>query len=237
MKRFFKRGITLLLGTGGLYLLLLVYPNFLFSHHLEYKNFKVYSDRAIPISLQPLLDTSYENLKQSELFEESDIFYLYFCYETWRFTFFTRNKMAGGVVNFLVSPNIFIRESDIENNEIIPPNGWMLSRHDRPLTYFISHEATHSLERKISPFLPVKVEPYILEGYGDYIAKKTTFDFEHYRNLYLKNDLVMDPKNGLYNKYHLYIAYLMEVKKMSFLEIIQTQPDLETTLSELKNEK
>lgn len=234
MKKNFKRSAVLFFGTLSIYLILLIYPSFLFAFNYEFKNFHIYSDRPIPSTIDEVLEKVKTNLSQSELYEKEDKFHIYFCNDEWRFTFFTRNKNAGGVVNFPISPNVFIRASDIENDEIIPPSGWLLSRHDRPLSYFLAHEATHSLERKIDPLLQLKTPSYILEGYSDYIGKGTTFDFEMYRKMYLENDKFMDPKNGLYNRYHLYIAYLMEKKGKSFKDILKSQPDLETTLAELR---
>lgn len=230
MKHRLKKIIGFSLSMVFIYLFLLVNPNSLFAHKYEYRNFKVYADQAITENIDFVIDDAISRLEKSDLYEATDQFDVYLCNDSWRFRFFTRNGNAGGVVNFLISPNIFIRESSIETNQIIPPGGWMYSREDRPLSYFIAHEAVHSLQRKHNTFLQFSTPPFILEGYADYIAKKPNFDYERYEKLYLENDPMMNPQSGLYLRYHLYVAYLIEKKSYSFFDIIEEQPDLEKTL-------
>jgi len=148
------------------------YPEFLLKEKYQYKNFIVRSDKVIPTEIEGLLDKVSLNLSRSELYKDDMTFNIYFCHSKNLFAFFTRNKNAGGVVNGIISANAFIREADILNNEIIPSNGWLLSRHDRPLSYFLAHELTHSLQSKYDRFMIVKTEPFIMEGYADYIAKR-----------------------------------------------------------------
>ena len=113
MKKFFKRSAVLFFGTVSIYLILLIYPNFLFAYNYQYQNFQIYSDRPIPSAMDEILAEVKINLSHSELYEETDQFHIYFCNEVWRLSFFTRNKMVGGIVNFGISPNVFIRESDL----------------------------------------------------------------------------------------------------------------------------
>jgi len=47
----------------------------------------------------------------------------------------------------------------------------MHSCNDRPLSYFIAHEATHALQRKFDKWMLLKTPAYIIEGYADYIGK------------------------------------------------------------------
>ncbi|MFK7908117.1 MAG: hypothetical protein AB8B69_23500 [Chitinophagales bacterium] len=233
MKSILKKLLITFISTVGIYLLLLWHPNPLFAHQYDYQNFVVYSDRAIPQEMETVLKDAEERLSFSELYEQGDTFRIYICNDAWRFAFFTRNPNAGGVVNFPISPNVFIRESDIPANELIPPKGWMYTPKERPLSYFIAHEATHSLQRKTDPFLQLKAPVHIIEGYADYIGKCKDFDFETFKNLYLNDDFVMNPANGLYNKYHLYVAYLMEKKGFDFEQLVKEQPSMEV-LEELK---
>lgn len=233
MKKKTKRSIGILFGIGLAYIFLLISPSLLFSYTYKYQNFQVYADELIPTEIEEVLKDVDTRLKGSDLYEASDQFKIFICNEDWRFSFFTRNPKAGGVVNFGLSPNIFIRQSDIKKNRIIPPDGWMFAANERPLSYFIAHEATHSLQRKIDPLLNIKNPVYIIEGYADYIGKGKDFDFKKYKQRYIEGHPTMNPANGLYSKYHLYIAYLMEKKNYSFLDIVKEQPDLESVLKEL----
>ena len=212
------------------YLAILINPSFLFANNYQYKNFQVYSDQTISENIDNVIDDAIKRLQQTELFDQTDKLQVYICNDHWRFKFFTRNGNAGGVVNFLFSPNIFIRESNIDKNEIVPPGGWMYTPKERPLSYFIAHEAVHSLQRKYNPFLQLTTPSYILEGYADYIAKKPDFNYDAYKKMYLENDFVMNPKNGQYHKYHFYISYLIDKKGYDFERIVEEEPDLEGVL-------
>jgi hypothetical protein len=158
---------------------------------------------------------------------------LYLCNEDWRFKFFTRNGNAGGVVNFVISKNIFIRENEIATNRLIPPRKWKNPLTDRPLSYFIAHEAIHSLQRKYDRFLVLKVPVEIVEGYAEYIAKSPTRDMELLKEDWWGSAPTMDPSNGLYDKYHLYVGYLMEEKGYDFERLLEERPNIDSTLNRI----
>lgn len=223
----------MIFGIGAIYIVLLIYPNSLFAFAEQYKNFEVFSDRPIPTEISLVLDNAIERLETSELYESKCKFKLYLCNEEWRFRFFTRNKNAGGVVNFIISPNIFIRENDIEKNQLIPPQSWKNPLTDRPLSYFIAHEATHSLQRKYDRFLIFNAPIEIIEGYAEYIGKSKTNDLENLKEKFRNSSFSMNPKSGLYDKYNLYISYLIEQQGYNFERIVKEQPDLEKSLKEI----
>lgn len=233
IKKLIKRTVGLLIGTGLIYLSILVYPNFLFANHYEYKSYQIYSDGPINENIKSVIDDAIRRIEKSELYNTNSKFNLYLCNADWRFKFFTRNGNAGGIVNFMISGNIFIRENDIENNQIIPPDTWINLLKDRPLSYFIAHESIHSLQRAYNKFLILKVPTEIIEGYAEYIAKRETKDMKSLIEDYKNNSSTMNPSNGLYDKYNLYVCYLIEGKGFNFEEIVVKQPDIEETLKEL----
>jgi len=220
------------------YLGILVYPNFLFANHHSFKNFEVYSDRRIPIEINDVLDDVLIRIKKSELYNNSDRFSIYFCNASWMLSLLARNPNVGGLVNQGLSKNVFIRESEIEKNKIVSPaKGKEIALvKERPLSYFLAHEITHSLQTKVEKFMHMITPEYIVEGYADYIAKGSSFDYNRYLKDFKSNDRTMDPASGLYNKYHLMIAYLMDVKGLSFKEIIKQKRSLTEVENELKNE-
>ena len=217
---------------GGIYFIFLLYPNPLFANNYLYRNFTIYSDRQIPKNIETVIDDTIKRLETSELYKTTDKFKVYLCNESWRFKFFTRNENAGGVVNFLLSPNIFIRESKVETNQLIPPISWKNSMADRPLSYFLTHEAIHSLQRKYDRFLMFKAPAEVIEGYAEYIAKYKTTNINKLIENFKNNSPSMNPENGLYDRYNLYIFILIKHKGYSFKKIIQEKPDLEKTLIE-----
>lgn len=221
-----KTTLLILFGCTAIYVLLLLFPKPLFSHSYEYQNFCVYSDQVIPSEIEQVLDDVTARLSGSELYDPELKFQIFICHSKRRFFFFTRNANAGGLVNFLISPNVFIRACDIVDNEIIPPGSWLMNREDRPLSYFIAHESCHALQRHNFPFLQLTSSSQIIEGYADYIAKGKT-DIIEYRNRYLNNDPKMNPANGLYEKYHLFVACYMEQKNYSFKQLAEENPSID----------
>ncbi len=235
MRRSLKFVSTIITIIAISYVSLLIYPDPLFKNKLVHNNFHVFSDREIPIEIKDILNKAQERLSHSELFKQDTKFKLYFCNDDWRFTLFTRNPKAGGVVNGFISANAFFRRSDIRNNRLDLKN--LLNPMDRPLSYFVTHELTHSLQSKYDRLMILKTPKYIMEGYADYIGKGYAFNYERYKKMLLNDDPAMNPeKSGLYNLYHLAIAYLLEKKQLSFVEILNEKPELNTILQQIKSE-
>ena len=68
---------------------------------------------------------------------------------------------------------------------------------------------------------------YIIEGYADYIGKEPNFDYDKFLEDYKNRDFFMTIESGMYNRYHLLIAYLMDKKGMTFREIVEQKPSRE----------
>jgi membrane-bound lytic murein transglycosylase MltF len=230
-------GILISLSFFG-YLGLLLHPNFLFANYHNYKNFDVYSDQKIPIDIDNVIEDALVRIKKSELYESDDRFSVFFCNTSWRLSLLTRNPNVGGLVNQGLSNNVFIRESEIEKNKIISPTkGQEIALvEERPLSYFLAHEITHTLQTKIERFMFLTTPEYIVEGYADYIGKGASFDYGRYLNDFKNNHFTMNPTTGLYNKYHLMVAYLIDIKGLSFQEIVEQKRSAEEIENEIKNE-
>lgn len=227
--------LLLLLVPIIIYLVLLIYPSPLFAHKYEYQNYIVYSDEPIHGNITVVIDDAIQRIKNSELYDSKYKFKLYLCNNNSLFSFFTRNGNAGGVVNFVISSNIFIRENDIEKNQITPPESWKFPLNDRPLSYFIAHESIHCLQRRYDKFLILKAPVEIIEGYADYIGKQPKNNLDSLINDYNSNLSSMNPENGLYDKYNLYVCFLLEKRGLDFYGLVEEKPDLAKTLEEIRN--
>jgi len=138
---------------------------------------------------------------------------------------FVRSLEVGGAVNPF-SSNVFIRETDIKNNKILKEKEIYQAK-KRPLSYYLAHEITHVMQHKISNIMPLTIPKYIIEGYADYIGKEPDFDYDKFLQEYKENDFFMTIESGMYNRYHLLVAYLMDKKGMSFREIVEKKPSRE----------
>lgn len=221
-----------------MYLLLLRNPNFLFAFQHKYKCFTIYSDQPIHEKIVDVLDDVLNRIGRSELYDnDKDAFSIYICNTSWRLTLFTRNPNIGGLVNQGLSNNVYIRAASIEKNEIeSPAPGHEIAlANERPLSYFIAHEITHSLQTKIKRFMHLTTPTYIVEGYADYIGKGDAVGFDDLLDDFEQNHFSMEPSSGLYNRYHLMVAFLIDVKAHSFQEITRLAIPEGKVEQELKN--
>jgi hypothetical protein len=187
-----------------------VYPDPLFSFSHSYRGFTVSSDRPIDPAIDRVLDDAERRLSTSTHYHAGDHFRIFICNRSWRLGLFTFNASLGGGTVY-GTRNIFIRESDIAANKVIGPHSvTLLDERDRPLSYFIAHEATHVVELRRYGLVLVLLSPrWLEEGYADLIGKAGNFDVEANRALLLRNDLLLSDRmarNGLYRRYHLMVA-------------------------------
>ena len=235
MKKVIKLSLRICLSFGILYAILLIYPNPLFAHNYEYKNFNIYSDQQIPVEIENVIDDALNRLVKSELYHQNEEFNVYICNASWRFQLFTRNQKAGGAVNFAFCPHIFLRESNIEENKLIPHKSWKYKANSesRSLAYFLTHEAVHSLQCRYDRMMVFYSSTEIIEGYADYIAKSDEMLFDKLKKAYLDDSPKMDPKNGLYDIYTLYMSYLIDQMGYNYIQILDEEPNMDEVLQSI----
>lgn len=217
----------------SIYALILIFPWIFFTYKVDYGQFMVYSDKQIDKNISIILDDVQSRISKSEWYIASAKYSIFICNTSWRLGLFTRSLDIGGKVNTMISDNVYIRESDISQNSILSPVKWeeILTPSERPLSYFIAHEIIHIYQWKNIGRLDMFTYPmYIQEWYPDYIAKRPSFDFTKYTEDYLKNSTTMNPENWLYNRYHLLIAYLMDIQGKTYHEI--TKEDIPMSILE-----
>jgi len=216
------------------YLALLIRPDIAFAYSYEHRQVKVASDRPIDPAIETRIDTALSLIQRSELYDPDQKFNIYISNHPWRHTLFTRNPKVGGQVVGQLSQNIFIRESDIAANKIIPPSGTLADMENRPLTYYFAHEMTHAMQARRDRFMRHKTPSYVMEGYADYIGKGDGFDFDEAITRLRSGHEFYAPGSRLYARQHLYVAHLIEREAMSFVEILDDAPDMETVLEGLE---
>lgn len=156
-----------------------------------------------------------------------------FCNAPWRLVLYGLfQTQVGGLVYSWLTPNIYLRESDIAGNRIIPPgNRPVRDAAHRPLSYFIAHEATHVMQaravgRFALPFYPV----WLNEGYADYAGKGGDFDFSENLGKLKAHDPEMSyQKSHLYRGFHLEVAWLLDQRGYS-IRSVYAHPPLEQDL-------
>jgi len=227
-----KKILNWLLGGISLtYLLLIMFPSFLFANKIEYKNFSVhYHSNDIDIEqLKSVLDESEKLLTNTELFKTGINQDVFICNSFNEFTFFSNFSRKAFAVNYPVFQNIFLSKSSIAEN-FISRNG--KENNKRTLSGVIAHETTHSLLENKLGILKYKLFPsWKNEGYCDFVANESSFNQQ--KGL---QDICNDKENSDTPsfKYRILTEYLFEERKISIEKFLNGDFDLEEINVDLK---
>lgn len=235
MKKIKKTVNWLLGGISLTYILIIIFPQFLFAYKLEYKNFSVYyhyNDVSVD-KLKLILDKSEHLLMKSDLYDSEIDQNLFICSSFNEFTFFALLSRKAFAVNYPITQNIFLSKSSISENFIFR-NG--TNNNKRTLSGVIAHETTHSLLENYLGTIKYKLLPnWKNEGYCDFIANESSYN-EQEGIIEICNERE-DMKNPSfkYYKYRLFTNHLLQEKKISVEKFLDDDFDLEKLNKELKN--
>lgn len=226
-KRIARVAILAIIGVLGLfvlYLVLLCHPGPFFRYAFTHGGVTLYSDERIPSSARHVLEDAEDRLVRSPLFRVPPVkdIRIYLCNHTWRFILFANYRYrVGGLTYPPLSNNIFLRAVHIEANRLIGPSGHEVPG-ERTLSYFIAHEIMHVLIRDdLGATRYWRLPEWKNEGYADYVAKGSDFDYDLAVGQLRSGDREMNPKSsGLYLRYHLLVAYLLDKKGIGAREIL-----------------
>lgn len=226
----------LLAGVLGI----LAVPQPLFAHKHVYRNFEVWSDRPIDgAATDAVLDDATRRLERSEIYDETVPVRLFVCNEAWRMRIYSQrgSSRLAGVADTWLTQNVYLREADFSANRLVSPSGGAVADEGvRPLSYFIAHEVTHILvARRYGRLAALRYPHWLLEGYADYVGKGETFDFAENLALLKAGDVRLDPANsGLYRRYHLMTAWLLDKQKKPLDAIFDAPPSEAEMLAVLR---
>lgn len=218
------------------YLLLLCFPQPFFKDSIRYRNLTLYSDRPFDMeSGLRVLAMAQDKLGDSPFYSPSEEHAIFICNERWRqILLFNRNYRVGGVNYFPLTHNVFLRDSIIEENRLRGPGGKLVDG-DRTLDYFIVHEIAHTLTGEAVGGLRYhRLPEWIREGYADYVGKGKSFNYNDALRAFLNQAPEMNrEKSGLYLRYHLLVAYLVDKKGWSARKLLVGAPPQSTVEKEL----
>src|SRR5262249_17461871 len=237
-KKFLLRGIAAVIGMLVLYWALLCFPQPFFHFSVQADHLAIYSDQPFSADAgKQILDLVGAKLAASPLYSAGQHHTAYICNAGWRQRlFFNRTYGVGGVNQYPLTTNVFLRDAKIEENRLISPSGNQVPG-DRTLDYFIAHEITHTLTVKaIGWFRYYRLPQWVREGYADYVAKGGAFDFESARNAFLAGAPEMDwQRSGLYLPYNLLVAYLLDKQQWTVQRLLESPPDQRAVEAQLRD--
>jgi len=223
--------------SGGIsltYLLIIIFPSFLFANKLEYKNFSVhYHSNDIDIEqLKSVLDESELLLANTELYKTGINQDVFICNSFNEFTFFANFSRKAFAINYGIFQNIFLSKSSISENFIFR-NG--KENNKRTLSGVIAHETTHSLLENKLGILNYKFFPsWKNEGYCDFVANESSFNQQKGLQDICNDKENTDTPSFQYFKYRILTEYLFEERKISTEQFLNGDFDLEEINVDLK---
>ena len=222
-----RRLLLALFAASLVYVGVLAYPHPLFAHELTANGITVHSTRPIPPVMKTTLERVRARLDRNAAAATTRGVHVFICDSPWLFGLFARqNYRVGGVADWLVGQRVFLRESDLENDRLIGPSGRPVAA-DRPLSYFIAHEVMHVANvRTVGRWRYSRMPQWVDDGYADYIARDIDLD-DALRKM-KEGARELDPqRSGLYLRYHLLVAYLIDKRRMAVDELLAAAPPRE----------
>jgi hypothetical protein len=228
-----RRALLALVAASLVYLVLLAHPQPLFAHELTVGAITVHATRPIPEAMKATLERAHVRLDRSPLGAGLDDVHVFICDSGWLFALFARqNYQVGGVTDWLVGQHVFLRESDMENDRLISPSGRPVAA-DRPLSYFIAHELMHVANvRAVGRWRYARLPQWVDDGYADYVARD--IDLGDALQKFKAEARELDPRrSGLYLRYQLMVAYLLDKQGRPLDEILAAPPPREAVEAQL----
>lgn len=228
-------GLTLTVFIGGI-LSLILFPQPLFSHSYEYGNFKIYSNVEVnQAALNSAIERANAIVKTSELYDEAFAYDLFLAGGT-SFNKIDDLILGEWAVARAIDNNVVIkRQVNMEKGTV--RNG----QNQFDLVYVLVHEMIHCLQSNKYgkwTFNPLHHPPFWkLEGYPEYMGRRAlleseTYDLKKGIGDFLKRTAENDDPHQIiqisekestpyiYYKGRLMVEYLMDVKGVSYDDIL-----------------
>lgn len=221
-----------------LYAAVCLHPQLLFANELHASNVVLHARTPLPPQALAIAAAAQQRLSRSPFFEAGDTYDVFLCDTPALFSLFALwDHGVGGVAQVYLKGNVFLRPSRIERDRLIGPSGQEATG-DRTLTYFVAHELTHiAVARRLGRLKYHRLARWQQEGYADYVGKggrDGTVDFDRTLRDYHANLPELDPaRSGLYLRYHLLVAYLLDRTGMTPNTLLSTPRDQAAVEGEL----
>ena len=230
-----RRMALIVAGVIAGWVALAIHPQPLFAYSAQRANVVLHARAPFPAQTGPLLDDVLARVSRSPLYDAHRTYHVFLCDTQALFRVFAPwNPRVGGVTQVYLTGNAFLRPFSIERGRLIGPSG-----DDKPgertLAYFIAHEVTHTMTGdRVGRLGYRRLAAFQQEGYADHVAFARPVDFARGRELLARDAPEMDPKrSGLYLRYELMVAHLLERRGMTVDELLGRRIDPAPVLAAL----
>lgn len=215
---------------------LLTYPQPLFAYHVTLGRLELYSDRPFDTKRGRQVLADIERRVASSPLNDRKTYRIFIANAGWRSRLvFLWNYGAGGV-NYYPLPNVFIRKANIDTDRVMTSFGMPVPP-PRTLAYYGAHEVGHSLvAAQIGAIAHFRLPAWVREGLADYIAFGGNVDIDALAQDLRNGAPDLDPKrSGLYARYRLLVAYLLEREEWPIEQLLSAPPTQEAVEQRVLN--
>jgi len=226
------KGLYFIIFVGIAFIVFVFFPNLtIFRNHINYKQFSVFADDNINENIFNILDHVYQQISSSEIYDNSLKYKIFISSNFKNYQLFCPNLKSAFAATYPIINNIFVSKTDIENDLVFRD---ATEDDQRSLTSVISHEVTHKLiEKAIGSKANKKLPDWKKEGYCEYISGEEYLDIRAAVNKIYTNANSFSPKFN-YLKYRTLVSYLLDIKEISFKELIETEFDMNLLQEEIR---
>lgn len=221
-RRLVKRALLTFLGAAAIWFALILHPQPLFAYSAQRANVVLHARAPLPPQAGPLLDEVVRRIARSPLYDARRTHHVFLCDTRALFGFLTvTGYRSGGVTHAEFGGNVFIRPFSIERGTVTGPSGQEKTG-ERTLTYFITHEITHAMTAdRTGRWRFRHLSAFQVEGYADYVGFGRPLDLARERQALIADAPEMSTRrSGLYKRYELLVAYLLERRGLSVDELL-----------------
>lgn len=243
MRRILLRIIAILIFCVGLFILFVFNPSFLYAKEVNYNNFTIYHNSELNENLAKLLDKSFSQLENQEVFNE-EIKISVCLNDGSPYPQLIQTLMGPDVIRSFA--NISVVHSnilDVERNKMIFSE-W--NNESFKASQWFAHSFTHCLQYNKYGFFgsnPVaRHDEWKWEGYAEYTSFGTHHDLKSLVKKHLNptsNNWVEMEDGSKTTKNHfnflVMIKYCIEVRQMSYDQILKSQEPYDKIYSDLIN--
>lgn len=219
-------GLALAAIAGG-WLALAIHPQPLFAYTAQRGNVVLHARAPLPARAATILDEVVRRVSRSPLYDATRTHHVFLCDSPALFSVFALwDHRVGGLAQTQFVGNVFIRPSSVERDRVIGPSGDEKPG-ERTLTYFIAHEVTHAMTAdRLGRWRMHRLAAFQREGYADYVGFDHAVDFPGWRTALERDEPEMSPsRSGLYRRYELLVAYLLDRRGMTVDELLADRRD------------
>ena len=240
-------GVTSLLGFSCAFgLILLLNPSLSYAHQTQLNQVKVFHQQPLEPELKVALEKALTITSQSELFISEHPVKL--CLNDGSRYPGLLGRMRGGVAYTFLN-HVVMNQCELDVQQNIVFWRWAVNQYEWRswnLTELLAHELTHVYQNEKNTFDVLHHPSWKIEGYAEYIARKGRGPgsdlFEQWLKAENQNQtglpwFTFEDGTGIpvsYMKNWLQVQYLMDVKGMSYREVLADTSSQNTLLEEMK---